>query len=269
MKYFWDEYSSIEKSVDASKAIHLFFDYDGTLTPIKNTPKEAYLHIRVKKLINKLIKIKKIKLSIISGRELADVKNLAGIKNIYYAGNHGLEIKGPGMNFVHPKCIKSKKVIKDIYNKLKLELVNIKGVVVEYKALTLSVHYRMADVKDIKTIKKLFTKIIEPNTIKNQVLITQGKKVFEIRPPIKWNKGHAVKKITNHNKVTGANLSIFVGDDVTDEDAFKILKNKDLSVFVGKKKKTSAKYYLKDTNDVKKLLRFFINKSSVKIKNEG
>jgi trehalose 6-phosphate phosphatase len=79
-----------------------------------------------------------------------------------------------------------------------------------------------------------------------------GKKVLEVCPPVNWDKGKAVLWLL-HNMSFSENtpvLPIYIGDDITDEDAFKLLKGSGLTVFVGKPKKSNAEYYIKDTNEV-------------------
>ena len=206
----------------------------------------------------KQIKIKsdskspQIKIAIVSGRKLSDVKKLVGLNNILYAGNHGFEIKGPGINIVHPQAKKIKPVLKKISTLLKKNLKNIKGAIVEDKKLSLSIHYRLVKPKDLKKLALLFKKTVAP--FKKQTKLTYGKKIFEVRPKINWHKGKAVlfllKKLVKGKKTT----PIYIGDDLTDEDAFKALHKKGLTIRVGKSKSSQAKKFVKDVNAVYQFL---------------
>ena len=228
----------------------LFLDYDGTLTPIVKKPPLAVLSKARRTILKKIAKTTHITIAIISGRMLSDLKRRVGISGIYYAGNHGFEIQGPKIKIVHPKARLAKPILREIKAELKKRLKDIKGIIVEDKILTLSLHYRMARPKNFRRIKKIFSEIVRPYQRTEKIRVTRGKKVLEIRPDIEWNKGRAVlwllKKLGKGSKV----LPIYIGDDRTDEDAFLALKNLGLTIRVGKSKKTHAQHCVKNVNEV-------------------
>ena len=193
-------------------------------------------------------------MAIVSGRKLADLRKRVGIRQIYYAGNHGFEIKGPGKIIIHPKAQAAKPILRKIKNALKQALKNISGIIIEDKTYTLSVHYRMVKDSQMKRVKEIFAHTLQPYLKGKKVKITSGKKVFEIRPPVLWNKGQAVlwflKKIAKKNKVT----PVYIGDDTTDEDAFKALKKIGITLRVGKSKNSAALKVLRDVNGVYKYI---------------
>ena len=259
MKHFFSVCKDIAKLIEHKRKILLLFDYDGTLTPIVSRPSEAILSKETRRLLIDLSKNENFNIGIVSGRRLSEVRNLVKIKGIYYAGNHGLEIKGPNTQFLHPSCIRFKSYITKIRKALQEKLGYIKGVIIEDKGLSLSLHYRLVDQKNIIKIKNIFKKISTPYLNKKEIKITKGKKVLELRPPIDWDKGKAVKLIEKLAQRITNSLTIYIGDDRTDEDAFRVLEKKGVSIFVGKSKtKSSAKYYLKNSLDVQNLLRLFL-----------
>jgi len=236
------------------KNIIFFLDYDGTLTPIKSKPHLAKLKRSTKKILKNLNHKKNI--FIISGRSLSNVKNLIGIKSIYYIGNHGIEVKGPHLNYVHPQAKKIKPYIQKVYKKLKKKL-KIKGVLVENKTYTLSVHYRLVKPYLVSRVKKDFTKLVGDLLKSKKVKITNGKKVFEVRPNINWHKGKSISWVLKKQKKC---LPICIGDDITDEDAFKALGKKGISILVSRKKrKTNANYRLSSPGEVVSLLKWCSN----------
>lgn len=227
--------------------ILLFLDYDGTLTPIVKRPELAILEPQARHLLKKLSR--KVKLCVISGRSLADIKKLIKLKGIIFAGNHGLEIDYNGRLFIHPSALRFRHRLDNILVTLKEKLKDIPGIFIEDKGATVSVHYRNVKNKYIEKIKNTFK-------ISYGARITRGKKVFEVRPPVRWDKGMAVKKIIG---LAGGNcLPIYIGDDTTDEDAFRALKKRGLAIFVGRPQKTAAKYYLKNTKDVVEFLKHLL-----------
>jgi len=232
----------------------LFLDYDGTLTPIVKKPGLAVLSKTRRSLLKKIAGAPHFLVAIVSGRMLSDLKKRVSIKGIYYAGNHGFEIAGPKIKITHPKALQAKPILRRIKSKLREKLGDIKGIIIEDKILTLSLHYRLVSARDFKKIKKLFPGIVKPYLKTKKIRLTYGKKVFEIRPNIKWDKGRAVlwfmKKVGKGKKFT----PLYIGDDTTDEDAFRVLKKRGVTFRVGRTKKTHARYRLKDVKQVYKFL---------------
>ena len=257
MKHLFSSWGIIERKLKSSRHMVLAFDYDGTLTPIVKRPELARLSLAMKGLLNALSENPFFSVVIISGRPLNEIKRLVGIKKIIYAGNHGLELKGPDFRYLSPQAKKSQPVILKIYKLLSKELTHLKGVLVENKGLSLSVHYRLVRGKNnLAELNKIFYQVIKPFQAKKKIRLTFGKKVNEIRPPIKWDKGKCLKYLlTKNSQFRFKPLPIVLGDDRTDEDMFKEVKDKGISVFVGKQGKlSSARYYLCNTKEVKKFL---------------
>ncbi|MBU0686548.1 MAG: trehalose-phosphatase [Candidatus Margulisbacteria bacterium] len=235
----------------------LLLDYDGTLTPIVKTPELAKLSSANRRHLKKLAETKDLTVCIVSGRALKDIKNKVKIPDIYYIGNHGFEMEGPQGKMIQSQAKKYLPLMSKIKKDLK-PLLKIKGVIVEDKKFTLSVHYRLASPSGARKIKALTEKYLKPYAKAKRIRVTYGKKVIEIRPPIKWDKGKAVLWILNALKIKDA-IPIYIGDDVTDEDAFRVLKKIGVAVRVGRAKKSCADYFLREVGEVYKLLHFIQN----------
>ncbi len=245
------------KSVLKDKFIFLFLDYDGTLTPIVESPDKAIISRKTMEILRGLSKNPHCKVAIISGRALKDIKNKIGLEGIIYAGNHGLEINDPKIKFKTPVSMRYMAILKKIKTILKKKLSKIRGVIVEDKGLTLSVHYRLVDKKDVWLVKTIFHETLAYYIVSNKIKIRPGKKVLEIRPPLEWDKGKIVLWLLTRLKfVFGKEpcVPIYIGDDTTDEDAFRALKNTGLTVFVGDPGNPHAKYYLRNTQEVTEFL---------------
>ncbi|MEW6685769.1 MAG: trehalose-phosphatase [Candidatus Edwardsbacteria bacterium] len=224
--------------------ILLMLDYDGTLVPIKLRPELAKIPVRVKSLLERLARNPHLRLAIISGRTLKDVIRLVNIKGIYYVGCHGLEMVGPGLRFIHPQAKRAMPILKILHRELTQALSTIKGVLLENKVLTIAVHYRDVSVKYIAGIRKIIKKL--ESDYRKKLVCLRGRKVYEFIPRIKWNKGKAVKfllkKLSNEKP-----LPIYIGDDTTDEDAFKILKGKGLTILVEGRGDLAGRLYPENT----------------------
>ncbi|MFC1667305.1 trehalose-phosphatase [Candidatus Omnitrophota bacterium] len=253
MKYLFNDWNKVSLKIKKAPHVFLFFDYDGTLTPIVSRPGLAKFPRATKSLIKKLGKDPRFTVAIISGRSLKNIKKMVGLKGIVYAGNHGMEIEASGVKFLRPSAIDSARpIIKKIRSSLRKELGHVKGVIVEDKLATLSVHYRLAKPSHISTIKGRFNKMVKSYIGPGKIKITSGKKVLEVRPSLAWDKGKAVTWLLKRKKTA---FSLYAGDDVTDVDAFRAIKSKGISIFVGRPKKTTmADYFLKDPKDIGKLI---------------
>ncbi|MFH1621981.1 MAG: trehalose-phosphatase [Candidatus Omnitrophota bacterium] len=264
MKYLFDCWNDFLELFYKARVVCMFFDYDGTLTPIVNKPELAILPLQTKKLLSRLAKKRWSRLAIVSGRSLKNVKKLVGLKKVIYAGNHGLELQGPRIKFTNKKAVAIRKCLDVIYDSLVDELKGNPRILIEHKGLTLSVHYRLE--KNKNKINKVF-KTVEQLTLsyvrKKALRISHGKKVIEIKPRIDWNKGKVVLWLLKYFKQNKNSLSIYLGDDTTDEDAFRVLRNKGIGIFIGdpSKKKTQAKFYLRNTRQVADFLSKIVYKN--------
>ena len=109
----------------------------------------------------------------------------------------------------------------------------------------------------VEYMRKIIGEVIRPFLARNKIKLSNGKKVIEIKPQIAWNKGRAVAWLLAREADRGGQpiMPVYLGDDATDEDAFGILKNKGLTIYIGNPKDSQAKYYLKDTREVFRFLK--------------
>lgn len=238
------------------KDVFVFLDYDGTLTPIVSSPDLAVLSEDMRTVVRRLAGHYKI--SIVSGRATDDVRKKVQIDGIFYAGSHGFEIVDPQGNVkINEEAQKIRPIIDKVHAQLGEQLKGIKGALVEHVKYTISVHYRLVSDEDCPRVEQAVDAILKEY---NQLRKTSGKKVFEIRPKIDWHKGKAVEWILG---VLGykkdKTIVIYVGDDVTDEDAFGVLANKGFGILVAAQPRESkAQYMIKDTAQVKQVLKYLI-----------
>jgi len=269
MKYLLDFLDDVRAKLDKLKTA-LLLDYDGTLTPIVNTPDEALLNEDMRSVINKLKDNSNFIVAVFSGRSLLDVRSKVEVDGICYTGNHGMEIEFRGMIYIHPEAKKMVNIIQNVCSKLQPLLNDIDGIIIEDKGLTASVHYRMSPPKEIPKVKRIVESTIEPYVENGDIKLTHGKMVLEIRPNIQWDKGKAVEWVLSAigDGESTKFFPIYIGDDRTDEDAFKVLRNRGITILVSSKiKKTSAEYLLYNVEEVKNFLDWLggVNITSVEI----
>lgn len=257
MKHIFKEWDKLKKEI-AGKYIMLFLDYDGTLAPIAGRPEDAHIPNKAKEALERLSRVRDCKLSVISGRGLEDIKKMVGIRDIAYSGNHGLEIEGPKIKFKHTIPARYRGILRNIEARLKERLSSVEGVFVENKGFSLALHFRLAKEEAVSFIKDVFREATTAYLLKNNIKVRPGKKVLEVRPPTEWDKGKIVLWLLARQEANLGDakvLPIYVGDDLTDEDAFEALKKRGLTIFVGTPRQSHARYYLEDTKEVLELLR--------------
>ncbi len=240
------------------RELAVFLDYDGTLTPIVPRPELAVLNDAMRDTLMQVSQ--SWTTAIISGRAGADVRKLVGLDRLYYAGNHGLEIDGPrGMSLHHelgrefrPDLVRCKEQIQG-------DIGHLDGVLIEDKGLSLSVHYRLVAASLVPQVKAAVDEVMPevPRLLKRS-----GKKVIELRPRIDWDKGYAVQWLLE--VVGGAPMPVFIGDDKTDEDAFRVLPE-GIRVKVGGGLPTEAEFGLADTDEVRRFLELLVPRDGVKV----
>ena len=253
MKHLLEDWANISQRIQEAQNLFLFLDYDGTLTPIVSTPDLALCPSEVKTALVKLRDLPKVSLAIISGRSLEDLREKVGVPGIIYVGNHWLEIENPAGMHKKKLSANRQREYNNIVQTLKESLKEIPGILFEDKGPILTVHFRNAPPEYFPGITQVLEETLEK--WKDRWNIAYGKMVFEIRPKVDFNKGKAVQEILRRSATRGI-LPIYLGDDQTDEDAFRILKGKGITVFVGDSRLTlGADYYLKDSSEVLEFLR--------------
>ncbi|MBI2040428.1 trehalose-phosphatase [Candidatus Microgenomates bacterium] len=253
----WKDLDKITAFFKKSPVKIIMLDFDGTLTPIVKSPKEAKLSIGTRHLLQKLCQKPNLYLAIVSGRELKDIKKKIGLPNIIYGGNHGLEGEILGEKYSFPIPQKTLAVLKDIREQLNKITNQFEGIFIEDKRLTFSLHYRLADKQQMPKVKLLLQETIKPYVKKGLISVVAGKMVFDIRPKVNWDKGSFAKLVTDqmYTQTKIPPVIIYIADDTTDEDVFRRF-NKEITIKVGKDQQSSAKYSLKNTKEVFKFLEW-------------
>ena len=262
MPHLLNVWPSVASRLTAASGITLLSDYDGTLSPIVARPELAALPPETRQALAGLAAHPRFRVGIVSGRGLADLQERTNLPGIICAGNHGLEITFPDSSFpessfTHPHAARLRPVLLQAAAELLERLHSHPGVIVEDKGLTLSVHYRQASPESIPQIRHAFDEVISAAPPEN-IRVTQGKMVLEVRPNIDWGKGQAIEKIL---ETAGRDaLPIFFGDDLTDEDGFRAVQDVDgIAVFVGPARQpTRAAYRVDSPAEVAETLRLLL-----------
>ena len=234
------------------KKVAVFLDYDGTLTPIVDDPEKAYLPDSMREVLKKVAG--SFPLAIVSGRDLPDVRKLVGMEGIYYAGSHGFDIAGPGgMRMQHQKGTDHLPSLDQAEKELKEKAGSIAGARIERKRFSIAIHYRQVKEEKTASVKEMVEEVAGRHSDLRQ---SGGKKIFELQPKIDWHKGKALLWLLKELELDGPDVvPLYLGDDVTDEDAFKTLRQRGIGIVVmDEPRPTEAHYRLKDPDEVEEFL---------------
>jgi len=222
-------------------------DYDGTLTGHVPDPAEARLAPDVRRCLSALVRAPNVRLAVISGRDLGDVAQRVAVPGAVYAGCHGFVIDGPGIAFSHPGALAQQSIVRALGETLARRASSIQGMRVETKRLGLTVHYRHMSEAGRRTFEVELARAmsqIEGGRLK----LFHGTKAVEILPQVAWSKGHCALRIREWalGALSPPMLSVYIGDDWTDELAFGKLVGQAITVRVGPAESASRAMYRLD-----------------------
>ena len=195
-----------------SERVGLFTDFDGTLTPIFDDPRETVLEPAIREVLSVLADRLEM-VAVVSGREVSYLRGMVGLGGVTYVGNHGLEVWPAGTNRVDSLDETVTGLQEDVVREI-AEL-GVDGLYVEDKGPVVSVHYRNADEPNLA--RSLVLAMMRPFAEARGLRVKEGKMVVEVAPDVEVDKGTAVEVLVRKAGLTGA---IVIGDDVTDCDAF-------------------------------------------------
>ena len=231
----------------------VFYDFDGTLSEIVEDPDSARLVDGAADAMTSLSAACPV--AILSGRDLADVRQRVGLPGLWYAGSHGFELTGPdGTHHQNSEAAASIPVLAGAAADLADQLGHIPGVMVEHKRFGVAAHYRNAARDRVGEVAAAVRTAGQRTALR----VTTGREVIELRPNIDWDKGktlHWVLDYIRDNEAAGPLLPIYLGDDITDEDAFDAVDDDGIAILVRHSddgdRATAARYALDDPDRVR------------------
>ena len=254
----WQQREALE-AVLAERRLAVLLDYDGTLTPIVTDYRKAFLSDEMRDTLRGLAARNAV--AVVSGRDLKDVQKLVALDSVYYSGSHGFELSGPDeWHHVHEDAADYLPDLDQAEQALAVRLADVPGHALERKHFSLAVHYRQVDDARVGEVASAVDEVLAGSTRLAKGL---GKKVFELKPALPWDKGRAVSLLLNTLGMAGDDtVAVFIGDDITDEAAFRELRHPHVSIIVvDDDRATAADYSLTDVDDVRKFLDWLSRKA--------
>jgi trehalose 6-phosphate phosphatase len=248
----------------------LFLDFDGTLAPIVEEPDKAAMMPGLRALLQNFAKHTEV--AIVSGRYLQDLEKKVQIMDLSYVGTHGLQIRLKHSSSVHEEISLdherqnvanlTKELFRCLHGKFRVAGRKCGGVRVELKDTCVAVHYRDADQGKVGEILDTVDKIVKPYSSLRKL---ESKMAIDIRPNAAWDKGSAVNWLLTNNadRMNADPFPIYIGDDETDQDAFKVVKARGVGVYVGPPdNRGAAEYFLGNPGEVQEFLSMLLDSFS-------
>jgi trehalose-phosphatase len=240
----------------AGRHLLLLFDFDGTLCPFDPNPDDVCLSGPVRETLRSLACRPSTTVGIISGRRLPDLHKRAHIRpEVYLAGFHGLEIEIPGDAFMHPEAAASTPLMRGVTDAMAPHLPSLPGVFIEDKVFSIALHYREA-AEPVRTVAQArFLDAARDYLDNGRLRLLPGACVLELLPDVDWNKGRALEWIRKRvEDIHGPTFSVYVGDDVTDEDAFRAVGIHGMTI-AASDRASGAEFRVDGPEGVERLLR--------------
>jgi len=209
MSVHWrdEKKKSLKKLIEKNR-IGLVTDMDGTISHIVRKPEDAVVTPHSLELLAALRKTLAL-VAVVSGRPAQNVRERVGLSDVEYIGNHGLERWVDG-EIRHNAALKAWLPRLEA-SVVKLRQISIAGSQVEDKGVTVTIHYRQTD--NPKQTQKQLRPLVQQIASEEGLDFFEGRMIFELRPPIKADKGIAFAELVKEFDLDGV---IYLGDDTTD-----------------------------------------------------
>jgi alpha,alpha-trehalase len=233
----------------------LLFDFDGTLAPFCADPDAVSLDQDVRRRLAGLALKRNATIGIISGRRLPDLEKRLKIPGeVYVAGFHGLEIHAPGETFMHPEAASATATMRTIAETMRTHLPTLPGAFIEDKVFSVALHYREASPAVRVVAQSCFMEAARQHVDSGRLRVLPGACVVELLPGVSWHKGCALQWIRERVElVHGPTFTVYVGDDVTDEDAFRAVGPEGMTLSASDRA-AGAEFSVNGPEGVKRLL---------------
>jgi trehalose-phosphatase len=234
----------------AARSRILLTDFDGTLVRIRRRPGDVRLSKSMRRLLVSIRDAGSV-VGVVSGRGLEDLISLADIPGVWYAGSHGYRLRDPRGRMISLATPAERRCVDRAVRWLRPRLARIPGIRLEVKETSVAVHYRTASPRAARQAEEVVRRLLESDPALH---LLSGKKVWELLPGNSVDKGTAVHRLLEEVRAPADRFVVYLGDDTTDESVFRKLRG-GVTIVVGRRTNTAARYYLRSMADVREFLR--------------
>jgi trehalose 6-phosphate phosphatase len=255
-----DVEGEVLQRIGQASSVFCFLDYGGTLAPLMPTPDEAVPLPGTADVLRDLAALPGVQVAVVSGRPVANVRRFLDVAGLYYVGIHGVEVRFPnGETTIAEGVGWVRTIIPSVKRRLEQALHARPGILIEDKGAALACHYRLASVADGVTARQLLAAVVRSYQRRGvRLRVTFGHEVAEVRTSHVDKGTSAAALLAAHGP---AALPIYIGDDLTDEDAFTLLPLNSITILVGPAAQpTAARYRTETPQDVQRFLRALLER---------
>ena len=246
MKNLLSAWSEVTRRIEQARPVLVLSDLDGTLARLEDVPDAVVLPGEVREVLEDLKANGSATVGVISGRKIEDVVARVGVSGIWYVGNHGFELRTPAGEDRTFFASEEAEYIRSLEEGISKRTQEIPGVLLENKGPTLAVHYRRVESARLPDVDRICQEAFQQN--QQRLRILRGLCVIEFRLRESFNKGTAVRLIRKESLKDP--LTFYFGDDVTDDDVFRVLLGVGIGVKVGRRPSRLASYSLEGPDEV-------------------
>lgn len=246
---------TLDSKLREREELLLCVDFDGTLSPVVEDPDAAAILPESRAALAELRSHPRVTVAVVSDRDLSDVRSRVDLSGVTYAGNHGLELRTEGTTQVHPVAKERQPDVERLGARLRETFAEVRGVHVEDKGQTLTVHHRRAADAHAERARRTVARLV--GEFGGETLtVSGGEEIVEVRPSIDWDKGSIVSSLLRDQ---ASCLPVFVGDARTDEAGFHAVKRDGVGIRVGvpDEQSTAATEFVSDPTETAALLEWF------------
>ncbi len=240
-RHLFSQWDRIARRIRSNRRVAMFLDFDGTLVRIARLPGSVHFEEGTREILRKLASHRKVTLAVISGRQRAELEHYVGIRKVKYLGLYGWQSNGK-KRMPFPVRLALARTLVEVLN----ELPSYPGVWIEPKGNSFSLHLKGASGETQRQVQRQLRKRVKP--LRETLRVMANLRDVEVAPVAIGDKGLAVRKFLDQPSMRGA-LPIYFGDDFSDEPAFAAAR-KGISILVGKRRATRAKFCLRGPAEV-------------------
>lgn len=249
----------------AGTRLVLLCDFDGTLAELHQDPSVPTLPPERRALLQMLAARPDMSVGLVSGRRISDLRGRTRLPdNVYHAGLHGLEIEVDERRWRHPELEDRRLYTRALASRLVGLAREVPGVIIEDKDVSIAVHVRAVAADQRAEVLTRARALAAPSLASGELALLGGQFMLEFLPNLAWHKGDAKTWILDDvaTRYGARPWVVFVGDDVTDENAFAAIEH-GIGVLVGDRP-TAADHRLPSPAEVEQLLRWLATPDNVK-----
>lgn len=247
---FFDDVVEVGARVSAASRVLLFLSFEGAVAMPAGRGTPFHVPLATRLLLHVLADNPRVSVVMISGQSAADLRGQLGLRSLTYAGSNGLEISGPGLEFLEPAAAQRRYVLENVAREIASQLQHMPGVGVEFHGLAASVDFLQAPAGFGSQVREVVDHALRP--VSSLLRLAERNYVCEIRPSVDWHRGAAVAVVREAVGDRQA-LAFYIGCDGSDEDAFCKLPE-GITIRVGHSSGTRARYRVADCAEVRQVL---------------